>query len=185
MSALDSITVSGPTKTEYKIGAELDLAGLEVTAHYSDGSEVAVEEYEVSGFDSSTAGEKTVTVTYEGKIAAFTVNVLPDDDTDKTDLEIAVELAGLLDLNRYTEESVQVFRVALASAQAVFSNETLSVDDQKPDNNNQNQNDGANDANSVNKPVQTGDTTPVGAMLLLVIVSGAAAAAVIVRRKHR
>lgn len=149
VSALDSITVSGPTKTEYKIGEELDLAGLEVTAHYSDGSEVAVEEYEVSGFDSSTAGEKTVTVTYEGKIAAFTVNVLPDDDTDKTDLEIAVELAGLLDLNRYTEESVQVFRVALASAQAVFSNETLSVDDQKPDNNNQNQNDGTNDANSV------------------------------------
>ena len=83
------------------------------------------------------------------KTAAFTVNVLPDDDTDKTDLEIAVELAGLLDLNRYTEESVQVFRVALASAQAVFSNETLSVDDQKPDNNNQNQNDGTNDANSV------------------------------------
>ena len=116
VSALDSITVSGPTKTEYKIGEELDLAGLEVTAHYSDGSEVAVEGYEVSGFDSSTAGEKTVTVTYEGKIAAFTVNVLPDDDTDKTDLEIAVELAGLLDLNRYTEESVQVFRVALASA---------------------------------------------------------------------
>lgn len=450
VSALDSITVSGPTKTEYKIGEELDLAGLEVTAHYSDGSEVAVEDYEVSGFDSSTAGEKTVTVTYEGKTATFTVNVLPDDDTDKTelenlynqykdltqsgytqdtweafqnaltqaetilnsedvsqeevdaacealktaaeglraskatleyylnsakahieagdvddcvesvqklfeeavaegeavmandsatkqeitnaalkllkaihaldmkaadktDLEMAVELAGLLDLtdyveagqqeftdalaaanevlnngdamqeetdeawnalvaamenlrlkankdaleallnevaeldlNRYTEESVQVFRVALASAQAVFSDETLSVDDQqtvddavkelneakdglvaktddsgdtgdtgdgnqddqkpddgnqntgdtgdgnqnsgdnqKPDNNNQNQNDGTNDANSVNKPVQTGDTTPVGAMLLLVIVSGAAAAAVIVRRKHR
>ena len=165
---------------------------------------------------------------------------------NKGALEALLNEVAELDLNRYTEESVQVFRVALASAQAVFSDETLSVDDQqtvddavkelneakdglvaktddsgdtgdtgdgnqddqkpddgnqntgdtgdgnqnsgdnqKPDNNNQNQNDGTNDANSVNKPVQTGDTTPVGAMLLLVIVSGAAAAAVIVRRKHR
>ena len=72
---LESITVSGPTKTEYEIGDELDLTGLVVTAHYSDGSEVAVEDYEVSGFDSSTAGEKTITVTYQDKTTTFTVNV--------------------------------------------------------------------------------------------------------------
>ena len=72
---LESITVSGPTKTEYEIGDELDLTGLVVTAHYSDGSEAAVEDYEVSGFDSSTAGEKTITVTYQDKTTAFTVNV--------------------------------------------------------------------------------------------------------------
>ena len=72
---LESITVSGPTKTEYEIDDELDLTGLVVTAHYSDGSEAAVEDYEVSGFDSSTAGEKTITVTYQDKTAAFTVNV--------------------------------------------------------------------------------------------------------------
>ena len=69
---LESITVSGPTKTEYEIGDELDLTGLVVTAHYSDGSEVAVEDYEVSGFDSSTAGEKTITVTYQDKTTTFT-----------------------------------------------------------------------------------------------------------------
>ena len=72
---LESITVSGPTKTEYEIGDELDLTGLVVTAHYSDGSEAAVEDYEVSGFDSSTAGEKTITVTYQDKTTTFTVNV--------------------------------------------------------------------------------------------------------------
>ena len=437
VSALDSITISGPTKTEYRIGEELDLSGLEVTAHYSDGSEAVVEDYEVSGFDSSTAGEKTVTVTYEGKTAEFTVNVLPDDDTDKTelenlynqykdltqggytqdtweafqdalaqaetilnnedatqeeidaasaalktaaeglrtskntleyylnrakahleagdvddcvesvqklfeeavaegdavmadesatkqeitnatlkllkaihsldmkvadkaDLEMAVELAEMLDLtnyveagqqeftdalaaakdvladgdamqeetnaawdalvtamenlrlkankealeallnevaeldlNKYTEESVQVFRAALASAQAVFADETLSADDQqtvddavkelseakdalvaktddsgdtgngnqggqnpddgsqntgdnqKPDDKNEKPDGSTGDANSDNKPVQTGDTTPVSAMLLLVLVSGAVSIAVILRRKHR
>ena len=34
--------MSGPTKTQYEIGDELDLTGLVVTAHYSDGSEAAV-----------------------------------------------------------------------------------------------------------------------------------------------
>ena len=75
VTSLESITVSGPTKTQYEIGDELDLTGLVVTAHYSDGSEAAVEDYEVSGFDSSTAGEKTITVTYQDKTTTFTVNV--------------------------------------------------------------------------------------------------------------
>ena len=69
--------LSGPTKTEYEIGDELDLAGLVVTAHYSDGSTKVLEakDYTVSKFDSSTAGEKTITVTYQGKTAAFKVTV--------------------------------------------------------------------------------------------------------------
>ena len=40
------------------------------------------------------------------------------------------EAAGL-ELSQYTEESVAVFRSALASAQAVFADETLSEDDQQ------------------------------------------------------
>ena len=48
-----------------------------VTAHYSDGNEkvLSAGDYEVSGFDSSTAGEKTITVTYQDKTTTFTVNV--------------------------------------------------------------------------------------------------------------
>lgn len=76
---LDSITLDGLERTEYEIGEELDLAGLTVTAHYSDGSSAQVTEYETSGFDSETAGEKTVTVSYtEGeltKTADFKVTV--------------------------------------------------------------------------------------------------------------
>ena len=36
---LDEIRLTGPTKTEYVQGEELDLSGLVVTAVYSDGSE--------------------------------------------------------------------------------------------------------------------------------------------------
>ena len=75
---LESITISGPTKTEYKIGEELDLTGLVVIAHYSDGSYQEVTDYEVSGFDSAAAGEKTVTVTYQGETVSFKITVKED-----------------------------------------------------------------------------------------------------------
>ena len=58
VTSLESITVSDPTKTQYEIGDELDLTGLVVTAHYSDGSEATVEDYEVSGFRFLHRGRK-------------------------------------------------------------------------------------------------------------------------------
>ena len=72
---VDSISVTGPTRKEYDIGEELDLTGLEVIAHYSDGTSKPVTDYRVSDFDSSVSGEKTVTVTYEDCTAEFTVTV--------------------------------------------------------------------------------------------------------------
>ena len=118
---LESITVSGPTKTEYEIDDELDLTGLVVTAHYSDGSEAAVEDYEVSGFDSSTAGEKTITVTYQDKTAAFTVNVkeaapvvtlesITVTGPNKTEYEIGdeLDLTGLMVTAHYSDGNEKV-----------------------------------------------------------------------------
>jgi len=64
-----------PTKTVYAIGESLSTAGMVVTAAYSDGSTAAVTGYTTSGFDSSSAGQKTVTVTYEGATTTFTVTV--------------------------------------------------------------------------------------------------------------
>ena len=74
---LESITVTPPTKTEYTVGEDLDLAGMKVTANYSDDTteDVAIEDCEVSGYDKTKAGEQTVTVTYEGKTATFKVTV--------------------------------------------------------------------------------------------------------------
>ena len=50
---------------------------------------------------------------------------------DKTVLEDLLNEAAGLDLSSYTEESVAVFRIALASAQAVFADAALTEDDQQ------------------------------------------------------
>lgn len=78
---LDSIAVTPPSKTEYYVGNELDKTGMVVTATYSDESTKDVTaDATLSGFDSSAAGEVTVTVSYtEGdvaKTATFTVTIV-------------------------------------------------------------------------------------------------------------
>ncbi|MBQ0003561.1 MAG: bacterial Ig-like domain-containing protein [Treponema sp.] len=76
---LDKIEITTePTKKEYFVGAAaLDLAGMKVTAIYSDGNTKDVTtEVTTSGFDSSKAVEsQTITVTYGGKTATFTVKI--------------------------------------------------------------------------------------------------------------
>ena len=76
-ATLSSITVTAPTKVAYTTAdTALDLAGMVVTANYSDNSsEVVAQGYTVSQVDFSTPGQKTVTVTYEGKTATFNVTV--------------------------------------------------------------------------------------------------------------
>ena len=65
-----------PTKTVYQIGESLDTTGLTLKATYSDGTTKKISSgFTVSGFDSATAGTKTVTVRYEGKTTTFTVTV--------------------------------------------------------------------------------------------------------------
>ena len=71
--SIQSIEVTTlPAKVEYRIGDELDLAGMVVTATYSDGESVAVEGYNVSGFDSTAAGTKKLTVTYKDGLTRTT-----------------------------------------------------------------------------------------------------------------
>lgn len=74
---LVSISVTAPTKLAYTTAdTELDLTGMVVTANYSDAStKVITEGYTVSPVDFSTAGDKTVTVTFEGKTDSFVVTV--------------------------------------------------------------------------------------------------------------
>ncbi len=79
--SLTSISIlSSPGKTVYFIGNKLDKSGLSVQAAYNDGSAADVTgKCTISGFDSSTAGTKTVTVSYTEngvtRNASFTVVV--------------------------------------------------------------------------------------------------------------
>ena len=74
---LETIAVTTqPTKTEYEIGEQLDTAGLVVTATYSDQSTADVtSQCTFSGFESETAGEKTVNVFFENHSTSFNVTV--------------------------------------------------------------------------------------------------------------
>lgn len=69
---------SSPRKTTYELGETIDLDGLSVAISYSDGSsEILYDGFVVSGYDSSVAGEQTVTVTHEetGVTVSFVVTV--------------------------------------------------------------------------------------------------------------
>lgn len=55
---------SYPSKVYYKIGESFDPSGLTVAAVRQDGTEKEITDYDISGFDSSTAGSKTITVSY-------------------------------------------------------------------------------------------------------------------------
>ena len=76
---LTSVSVkTKPTKTTYTLGESFDQSGLTLTATYSDGSTKTISSgFTCSGFSSSSAGTKTITVTYEGKTTSFTVSVNP------------------------------------------------------------------------------------------------------------
>ena len=71
---LDSISLEG-TPVEVTVGQSISTAGIVVTAHWSDGTTSQVMGYTVSPTSFPTAGSNTVTVTYEGKTATFTINV--------------------------------------------------------------------------------------------------------------
>ena len=71
-----SISVSKmPDKTTYYQGELFDSTGLKITGTASTGETVNVTDYELSGFDSSSAGTKTITVTASDKITTFEITV--------------------------------------------------------------------------------------------------------------
>lgn len=64
-----------PDKTTYYQGELFDSTGLVVSQTYSDGTLEAIADYELSGFDSSSAGVKVITVTASGKTVTFEITV--------------------------------------------------------------------------------------------------------------
>lgn len=78
-----SIT-NNPTKRVYLQGQQLDLSGLVVKASYNNGTSKNVTGYTISGYNANKVGDQTVTVSYSGKTATFTVTVespVPDKIT--------------------------------------------------------------------------------------------------------
>ena len=64
-----------PIKTEYYTNDSLDASGLEVISKYTDGTSRKLTDYSVSKLDSSSAGEKEISVTHKNYTATFKVTV--------------------------------------------------------------------------------------------------------------
>ena len=77
--------VSEPSKKQYRIGNLPDMTGMLVRVVYDDGSEknITGNECLISGFDSSSAGTKNVTVSYGGKSASIKLEVVGETQTDQ------------------------------------------------------------------------------------------------------
>ncbi len=79
---ISSIAVgSAPAKTEYYEGDKLSTTGMELEVTYDSGAVGTVTEGFEASADMSTAGQKTVTVTYGGKTTDYTVNVVHELET--------------------------------------------------------------------------------------------------------
>ncbi len=111
-----SLEITDPGRKEYGLGDELDLAGMKVTVVYSENEKrnIGTSQCRITGFDSETAGDKTVTVSFteNGKTVSetFTVSV-------KNSLRITAK-DGIVgfgeDLSKYTQEQLKaVFQTAL------------------------------------------------------------------------
>ena len=75
--SVNSVVISAhPSKTVYYIGDKLDTSGLELSVHRNNGiTEIVKDGFELQGFNSKTAGKKTVTVFYEDFSDTFEIEV--------------------------------------------------------------------------------------------------------------
>ena len=77
-STVQSITAdSSTTQTEFEVGDKFTWTSLVVTANYGNGisNTLPVGSFDITQPDMSTAGTKTITVTYFGKTTSYTIHV--------------------------------------------------------------------------------------------------------------
>lgn len=78
---LDSLTVTGDYKKTYYVDESFDMTNLVVNGIYIQGGQQAkvenvTDDAEFSGFDTSSVGTKTITVSYNGLTTTFDISVL-------------------------------------------------------------------------------------------------------------
>lgn len=120
--------ISGPDKAIYEIDEEFDRTGLVVGRRVSSDELKPIYTYLLSGFDSTSPGEKTITATFGSKTATFVVSVRDTEPnhTDKTALNTVIDEAGALNEASYTADSWATLQTALTAALAVAADEGAS-----------------------------------------------------------
>lgn len=129
VKAIHALNMKAGDKTDLEMAAELgdmiDLSRYVESGHQEFADALAAAKEVLSDGDAmqddiDTAWNALVTAMENLRLKA-----------DKAALEELLNEVAELDLSGYTEESVTAFRAALASAQAVFADETLSEEDQQ------------------------------------------------------
>lgn len=101
-TVLSSIEITKqPNKTVYALGETVNTSGIEVTAHYSDGTSKTVADYDVSSVDTSSIGTKTITVyhTYNGVTKSDSFEITVNGDKIAANITLNGE-----DINEYNKK---------------------------------------------------------------------------------
>ena len=94
VKVLTSIELSGEYPTEFWKGETFSHEGMMVTAHYDDESTKDVTSSATfTGYDMATAGEQTVTVTYDTKSATYNITVKTIANTQENAYTVAEAIA--------------------------------------------------------------------------------------------
>lgn len=107
-TVLERIAVTAlPQKTQVAVGETFTGGGLEVTAYFSDGTQQVVTDYDLSAVDTSSVGEKTVSVyyTFNGITRSDQFTVLVTAETAAR-VEITVDGAP----TQYFDKRVRLFQ---------------------------------------------------------------------------
>jgi len=133
-SVLNAIAVTAYPKTVYDLGELFNPTGIVVTGIYSDGSAKAEYDYAFTGFDSTTEGEKTVTVTVDGKTATFKV-LIKDPSVQLVSIAVttppantvyeygeALDLTGIIVTGTYSNGSTAILNSNEWSYSGFYSN---------------------------------------------------------------
>ena len=95
-ATLVSISLSGTYPTEFGQGDAFSSEGIVVTANYDDQSTKNVtEDATFTGYDMDVLGEQTVTVSYEGQEATYTINVVEKLGTETNPYTVAQARAAI------------------------------------------------------------------------------------------
>lgn len=105
-----------PTKISYKKGDVFDDSGLIVKATYDDGTTKEIRGYTLSSPDMTSAGEKTITVTYQEKTATFAITVY-----DIVSIKVK-EYFGNISSFFIGDENTGQYRYAAKSLTAIYGN---------------------------------------------------------------
>ncbi len=120
--------IDGSVPTEYNVGDTPDFSGIRVEITFDDGTtkEIGYSDVQISPLDTSTAGEKKVTVTYGGHNFEFTVNVKEaNEEATLTSIKI---VPGTISTTLFMGQTLDVSRLQIEATYSDGTKKAISAE---------------------------------------------------------